>query len=105
MTITFIILSIIVSVNHNLIFKEDHWFQRSGGIITSLGTFLLIWNIVKNGVVKTAEDINTTDGGNFDNKNEFTETISKEIKNIMAVYVGTILIILGTLISSFGDLI
>jgi len=111
MTIAFIILSlvsIVFSVKHDLMFKGDHCFQRSGGIITSLGTFLLIWNIVKNGVVKTAENIHTTDGGTFDSKNpedEFTETISEESKNIIAVYIGTILIILGTLISSFGDLI
>lgn len=106
MTIIFIILTLIivvVSVHHDTILKKGRWFQRSGGIISSLGTFLLIWNIAKNGIIKSATDQHIIDGGHFED--DISKTITEETKNIIAVWVSTILIILGTLASSFGDLI
>ncbi len=103
------IIVIVVTIYHDIT-KGGIWFQRSGGIVTALGTFLLIWNIFRDGEIKTSSNsvLIEPEFTNGDPRNTLENSL-KKVTNIIidtrTIKIGTIITIIGAIISSFGDLI
>jgi hypothetical protein len=81
------------------------WFQRSGAICSTLGVLLAIRCVLRKGVSQAVEDSRTIDGGGASPTPHDREALRQLHLDGQALFIGSILSILGALISSFGDLV
>jgi hypothetical protein len=89
----------------SLVVGDWTWFQRSGAICSTLGVLLAIRCVLRKGVRQAVEDSRIIDGGGAAPTPEDLEAQRQLHLDGKALLIGSILSILGALISSFGDLI
>ena len=83
------------------------WFSRSGGILTLLGGILAARRLIRKGIEQILhEEFNKDWGSVADKPCDLKNEEVKQTKNdITAAHLAFYIIVLGTLIWAFGDLI
>ena len=82
-----------------------HWFGRSGSILTILGILLTIRPMIRMGLRKWIDYQSIIDGGNFVQTEEEKEANHQEYLDSIALKIGAIFSVVGTIIWAYGDLI
>lgn len=94
-----LILSVVISLSYN----DRTWFQRFGAVVQIIGILLSIRPIIRMGFGAWKESLDIIDCGTL--CDERTVDKIQEDDDRKAVIWGIFLAVIGTLVSSFGDLI
>jgi hypothetical protein len=89
----------------SFVVEDWTWFQRSGAICSTLGVLLAIRSVVRKGVGQAVEDSQITDGGHASPTPAEIAAHQQLCIDGQAQLVGSSLLILGAVISAFGDLV
>lgn len=81
------------------------WFQRSGGFVVCFGALLSIRRLVRLGLNGLFIHENTIDGGHATQTPEERESDRQLKLDISAMHFGFIMLLIGTLVCSYGDLL
>lgn len=82
-----------------------HWFGRAGAIATMMGVILSIRSIVRKGLDEWVQSQNTIDGGGAALSPEDIEEERQERLDAKAAVIGVIMVLAGTIVWAYGDLI
>ena len=108
LTNMYLLLSIAIfvggySLYRDLLIGSPHCFQRSGSIITILGAVLSARKLIIIGIKESIKGEFIISGG--DAKTDFKQIEIEARKNVNSAYLGISLIVIGTLVWGYGDLV
>jgi hypothetical protein len=98
------ISSLVTSVRYN----DWQWFGRSGSIITLCGAVLSVRRLIRFGPRQMVINENTIEGGEYDNpkaQRRYKEQERQQFLDHVAATVGLVLLVFGSLIWGYGDLL
>lgn len=99
-----VIIEILASY-YSITTHEWHWFGRSGSIVVLFGGILSSRRLIRMGLENFFKHETTVNGGHFTPTEEEKEAEKQLRKDIQAAQIGICVIIVGTLIWGFGDLL
>jgi hypothetical protein len=93
----------IISIYFSLIYSNFQWFSRSGSITILLGAILSVRRLLILGPYEFYQSSKIIDCGNFEpTPQEIKESREAQL-DTSALHYGSFLVIVGTLISGYGD--
>lgn len=98
-----VVVVLVIHILLNCKYPESNFIQRSGGITTLIGVLMVFRKKISVGFEGTVQGEYIIDGG--DATNDSDEMNKEARKNVRSEWVGTIVIVLGAIIASYGDLI
>lgn len=103
--VTIAILAVTISILASCMTCKWHWFGRSGAILTMSGVLLSIRPLVRMGLKEWIRSLSTINGGNFLATTAEIKDEMQSKQDAVAFQLGAVMILLGTLIWAYGDLI
>lgn len=94
-----------VSVLSSIAKNDWSWFSRSGSVIGLVGGFLAARKIFRQGVESLYVGATTIDGGDFETNEDLEKELQQVREDIVCAKLGGLLLIVGTLIWGYGDLL
>lgn len=98
-------LVVVISVLESYITGKWHWFGRSGAIITMAGVILNMRPLVRMGLAEWLRSQQVIDGGHFEHTAEEIEEERQETLDAFAAKIGLYMVVAGTVVWAYGDLI
>ena len=100
------LFTLVISLIASFCTKDWTWFSRSGSVMTMAGVILSVRPIIRMTFNQYGESKKIIDGGSIlgDTPKEIAED-KEERNDLVAIYIGGIFKLLGTLIWGYGDLI
>jgi len=99
------LIILITSITLSTKIDEWHWFQRSGAVLVLIGGILSSRKIIRKGFKDLFKDAVEMSGGSYVPTDEEINE-KKQLKiDIRAAKIGVALLLIGTLIWAFGDLL
>jgi hypothetical protein len=99
------VLVVVISVLESYTTGKWHWFGRSGAIITMAGVILNMRPLVRMGLTEWLRSQQVIDGGHFDPTPEEIEEERQTTQDAIASNIGLYMVLVGTVIWAYGDLI
>ena len=85
--------------------SEWHWFQRSGAVVVGVGVLLSTRRLVRLGTAGLYRDETTIDGGHAVPTGAELAADRQRRADISAMYLGFSMVVFGTVIWAYGDLL
>ena len=105
------IVVVILSLTIDIIRGEIECFQRSGSIMTLIGAFMSARELIASGIRKAIKSRYVTNGGTYGIENGGAydtgrnEVEAEATRNVLSTCFGLFLIVVGTAIWGYGDLL
>lgn len=105
---TFLLTSIALmvlfgSLAYDLVSGESNLFHRSGGPVAVVGAFLGLRRVISQTFDDAVDSEYIIDGGNA--STDFDEIRKDAARNVIAAYIGLVLVVVGTIVGSYGDIL
>ena len=100
----YLLITVGGSLCYSIRVNDWHWFARSGSLMVIGGTLMTFRFVVLRGL-KSLLNIDTNIDLNWPNSPEEQKEYREQRRDKIAVGVGTLLMLAGTLVWAYGDLI